>query len=240
MPVISDDIYLAIRNKLADGELAVGERVSEQTLANEFGVSRTPVREAIKRLQNDGYLDQVDRIGTIARKPDITEIAEAYELREALESFTMANMTPESYAHIDADLADNCEQMHELAPRFVDCKDPGPLSKKMFALDGEFHGLILPSSNNQRIVDLVAGARLFTHIYSVRRHSILSFETVMEIYRDHVEVLEWARRGDFKEAADSIAHHIRSGKAGALDWLRLQHRLEFPGDNKLTRRPRRG
>ncbi len=119
MPAKTHDIYTQIRSRLAEGVLRGGDRVSEQSLAEELGVSRTPVREAIKRLQVDGYLEQVHRYGTIVREPSVDEVAEAYELRAALEPHALRTTPPDRYREHLAQLRRLCGALREVAEALV-------------------------------------------------------------------------------------------------------------------------
>ncbi len=223
-------IYADIRGRLANGNLKVGERVSEQSLAAELNVSRTPVREAIKRLQADGYFDQVHRYGTVVRAPTMQEIVEVYDLREAIETHVIAHATTEQLAAIDDELAASCEGLEDIAVEFGGrpaSADQPDLVQRLFDLDGRFHDAIVGTSDNGRFEQILGHTRLFQQIHSVRRHSIITFEIVMGIHRDHSDVLTQLRGGDMSAAADAMRRHIRSGKNGAVDWLRLQERMKY-------------
>ena len=82
--------YQYLHARIASGALAGGALVSELSLAREMGLSRTPVREAIRQLIMEGLVEQVPRHGTIVRIPERREVAELYEVREALESYAVA------------------------------------------------------------------------------------------------------------------------------------------------------
>src|SRR4051794_8529863 len=79
--------YRHIQRKILAGEIPSGGKVSEQSIAEELGISRTPVRSAIHELETEGLLEQVPRYGTIVRQADRRDIVELFDLRMALESF---------------------------------------------------------------------------------------------------------------------------------------------------------
>ena len=228
MPAKTNEIYAQIRSRLADGVLRGGDRVSEQSLAEELGVSRTPVREAIKRLQVDGYFEQVHRYGTVVRQPSADEVAEAYELRAALEPHALRTTPPDRYRDHHAELRRLCGALREVAEALVGCEDEADrqgMLDEFFRLDERFHGLLLECSGNRRFIALVGDARLFAQIHSVRRHSTITFETVMGVHRFHSRVLAGLEAADAPAAAQAMADHIELSRDGALDWLRLQERL---------------
>ena len=90
---LSQHAYQHIQGLLLNFELSSGTRVSEHTLAKKMGISRTPVREAIRRLQDEGVLYQVPSSGTYVARPNRKQVVEMYELRLALETMAVAKST---------------------------------------------------------------------------------------------------------------------------------------------------
>ena len=223
----NDATYAAIRAQLVRGELRAGERVSEQSLAEQLGVSRSPVREAIKRLQRDGYFQQVHRYGTIVRQPDLDEVTHAYQLREALEPYALLHTPPSRYAPSLGELAELCRQLIPLAEAALEDPDPASSvarSQAFFRNDQRFHELLLHCGGNTRFQALVADARLFAQIHGVRRHSVITFETVMGVYRFHQHIVDAIAQQDMPRASQHMAEHLRQSREGAEDWLRFQAR----------------
>ena len=231
MAAKTNDIYGRILRRLASGELAVGDRVSELSLASELKVSRTPVREAIKRLQGEGYFDQVHRYGTVVRQPSMQELADAYDLREALETHIVEHTPPDRLATAFDEMQTTCDDLEELACQFgrpVPMDGHPELLRTFFGLDGRFHDAMIRSSGNGRFETILGHARLFGRINAVRRHSVITFEVVMGVQREHTDILRLLRAGETAAASESLRRHIRGSKAGALDWLRLQTRMTRP------------
>ena len=81
----SNDVYLALRDKIIHGDIIPGESVKEIELANEFGISRTPIREALKKLESRGLLSYEKNKGMIVPVLDNQSIAELFVIREMLE-----------------------------------------------------------------------------------------------------------------------------------------------------------
>ena len=80
-----DEIASAIRNRIMTGEIAIGSQLRQAELAQELGVSRTPVREALRQLQTSGLIDVLPNRGAVVRVPAPWEVREAYEVRAELE-----------------------------------------------------------------------------------------------------------------------------------------------------------
>jgi len=89
--VIIEDICDRLRNMLKTGYLAPDSRIVEQELAKEFGVSRTPIREAILRLANEGLLVSVPNLGTFVKRFSVGDVREMFEIREVLEGLAYRN-----------------------------------------------------------------------------------------------------------------------------------------------------
>ncbi len=215
-----DQTYRAIRTQLVNGELKAGERVSEQGLAEQLGVSRSPVREAIKRLQRDGYFEQVHRIGTIVRQPGMEEVAEAYHLRAALEPYAVRNARPGAFDDCLEDLQANCDEFESIAHASVSTSDDRSrdvLVKRFFQLDEKFHEMLMRFSGNDRFRLLVGDARLFAQIHGVRRHSVITFETIMGAHRFHQRIVSSIAVGDLAEAAEHMSEHIATSRDGAME-----------------------
>jgi len=88
-----ENICDQIRNKLKKGELKPDSRIVEQDLAEEFGVSRTPIREAILHLAAEGLLESVPNLGTFVKRFSISDVKEMFEIREVLEGLAYRNAT---------------------------------------------------------------------------------------------------------------------------------------------------
>jgi DNA-binding GntR family transcriptional regulator len=226
MSIKIDKTFHAIREQLLNGELKVGDRVSEQGLAEQIGVSRSPVREAIKRLQHEGYFEQVHRYGTIVREPSLDEVSHAYELRAAIEPYAILNAQSSAYDECLPELRKLAGALQEVAEASVqhasDRQQSDGLVEEFFRLDERFHERLLECSGNDRFCSLVSKARLFTQIHTVERHSTITFETVMGVYRFHSRILDGIEAGDREAAAAVMLDHIHLSRDGAMDWLRFK------------------
>jgi len=83
-PTLRQRAYRRIRDKFLSGELVAGMTLSENQLAKELGMSRTPIREAIRQMEMEGLIDYAPRFGAVVRTPDARELGEMYAVREAL------------------------------------------------------------------------------------------------------------------------------------------------------------
>ena len=109
---LSDVAYRHISKKLVSGELVAGQKLSEQTIAAECGISRTPVREAVRRLTEEGLLYQIPSSGTYVARPDRRQLIDAFEVRMALETFAMERAVRNLTKANRDELRKACETMH--------------------------------------------------------------------------------------------------------------------------------
>lgn len=218
--------YSIIQNKLLEGELRAGDVVSEQALADEIGISRTPVREAIGQLQSEGLFDKKPRIGTVVRLPDQRELGELYDVREALESHAAAAAAALLGGDDLADLTRLYNELKEVAgelkSQHLEYLDEA-LLHRFFNADVTFHLIIVRATHNRRALQIVGEFRVIQRVFEYERvaHGVRLVESAME---QHGEILAALKSGDGEAARTAMAHHIRSSKEYAMQ--------------SFTRRPR--
>lgn len=117
-----------IREGIVTGDYAAGTGLSEVTLSSELGVSRTPVREALKQLATEGLVDIVPRVGTFVAAPTRRDVSELYGLKEIFEGFAAALLAPRADAATIADLAACVDDGRRFAERLVEAADSAKLA----------------------------------------------------------------------------------------------------------------
>jgi DNA-binding GntR family transcriptional regulator len=216
---LREQAYKHIHGKLVAGEMPAGRVVSEHSLARELGISRTPVREAIRRLVQEGILEQVPRYGTIVRSPQRRDLEELYQLREALEPYAVAQVAGRvSNADLEM-LARLCDEIADVAalvkkaPRTV---VDAALMRRLLSADLGFHMVLLRASGNLRLMKIIAESRVLTRIFGTPRqeHDLAIIE---ETHRFHSRILAAVKRGDAETARTLMAGHIRASMQEALE-----------------------
>jgi len=143
---LSYSISKEIKQKIICGELKPGERIVESKIAKEFGVSQTPVREAIRELVTCGFLDQKKYSGTYVKKITVDEIRRTYVVRGELESLGarlfLENMTNEKLKELNSILL---KLEHSAKERDIDA---------YLRFDTEFHDYIIKGSENSMLIRL--------------------------------------------------------------------------------------
>ncbi len=218
-PNLRQRAYRFIQDRIVSGQLAAGSLVSEQSLAREIGISRTPVREALRQLELEGLVEQVPRFGTIVRRADRREIVECYELREALESYAVAQaaqrITRGEMAQLEAlciQFAHIARQMEEAGADHLD----DDAMRAFLAADMAFHMLLLRAGGNQRLMKIVADSRVLTRIFGYQRQEH-DRHVVAEAHDYHRRVFEAVRAGEAEVARQTMAEHIRTSLRETLE-----------------------
>lgn len=222
-PMASDPLrehaYKHIHSKLVAGEFPAGSVISEHSLAREIGISRTPVREAIRRLEQEGVLEQVPRFGTIVRRPQRRDLEELYQLREALEPYAVAQVAGRMSEADLATLEKLCEELHSIATAVRKAERPvvdAARMRRLLSADLGFHMVLLRASGNRRLIKIIADSRVLTRIFGTPRQ-VHDLTIIEETHRYHSEILEAVKTGDAARARDLMAEHIRASMSEALE-----------------------
>ncbi|RYX82678.1 GntR family transcriptional regulator [bacterium] len=215
---LREKAYTIIQTKILEGDLRAGALVSELALAQEIGMSRTPVREAIGQLEREGLFNKVPRVGTIVRLPGHQELKDLYEVRAALESCA-ASIAADSLSASELsamqDLVDEVNEIaRELRGRGSDALDES-LLRGFLNADIAFHQQIIQASGNVRIQEIVSEFRTIQRVFEYGRmlHSIRIIESAAA---QHAEILEALRKREAETARLAMFAHIRAAQQSAL------------------------
>jgi DNA-binding GntR family transcriptional regulator len=217
-PTLSDIAYRAITRKLMASELLAGQKLSEQKIAAECGISRTPVREAVRRLIEEGVLYQIPCSGTYVARLDRRQLIDAYEVRMALECFALDRAVRNLTREQRAECRQTCDVMRKVAEglrkRNKTVLDGKPLVTFLKA-DLSFHLLLLKAAGNALAIKIVTHAyqrNLFFGHYSHRR----DLNHVAWAWHHHAEIERAIRRGDADRATRWMRTHIARSREDAL------------------------
>lgn len=226
--------YRHIQHKILSGELTAGDVISEQALANDIGISRTPIREAIGQLTAEGFLEQVAGRGTVVKRLTRADVVELYELREALEVYAVGKVARTSLPEQDlvrvgqlcGDLLEMAAQLDATGERRLNTEQ----MERFLANDLQFHVLLLRSAGNHRLLKVVRDTRLLIRIFGIRREGHDAAE-LRQIHTYHRGILDAVTGGDAGRAQELCGEHIRASRQERLEdydrWERIsQIRLD--------------
>lgn len=203
-------VYEQLKRSILDGKLAAGQPLVESQLADAYGVSRTPIREALHRLQQDGIVERGDR-GLRVAEGSAEQILEIYEARVVLEAAVCESA---ARRRTEMDVA-RLHGILEASPR------ENPSASEMVASNMQFHEAVWQASHNGTWVDLLS--RLNTHLRRYPSTTLTAPGRWEEALEEHAALLAAIERGD-AEAASSIGRaHMTKARDVRLRMWREQH-----------------
>lgn len=209
---LRDMVFDVLMNAIMQGQLSPGERLLEVQLADEMGVSRTPVREAIRRLELEGFVVMVPRKGAYVAGLSVDDVESVYEIRTALETLAVRlaaqRMEAEDYRQLD-ELAEQMKATWQ--ERNVE---------QWVALDARFHELLYTFSRNERLVQMMSN--IMEQLSRYRIISLANVEVRQNSLAEHQKVIEALKRRDSEQAAAAAALHIENTKHSLLKMLQTK------------------
>ena len=196
--LLVDEVVRAIREMIVEGRVLPGERLSENALAAELGVSTTPVREAIALLRREGLVTVQPQSGTYVFELQPGELNQLCELRFALEPAAV-QLAMEDPASTLADALD------AIVGNMRAAQDSGAV-KRYLALDTAFHDTIIAASGNPYI--LSAYALIGAKMAALRNRLGDDPHHMEKSMREHVEIVEAIRERDLSRATHILVRHI--------------------------------
>ena len=197
----------ALREAIRKGVLKPGERLMEMQLAEELGVSRTPVREAIRKLDQEGFVVMMPRRGTYVANMSIRDVNEIFEIRTALESLSNG-LAAERIT------TEELEKLQELLVQIGECIEEGDMDK-IVATDIEFHDLLYRASRNSRLEGIVSNLReQLTRFRTLSMSYPGRLEATLEEHRAMVDAIA---KGDVEAARHAAEHHMEKSEQTLMD-----------------------
>lgn len=210
---LRENVLDEIRSKIINRELKQGARILEQELAEEFGVSRGPIREALRQLEQEGLVEYTRNAGCRVREISARDIFEIYFLRGRLESLSVeiAGGVPDEDIQ---KLESITEEMQHLN---------GTHFEAIYSLDEAFHETIVSISHMPRIYkawkELSYGNRM------IGSHEKLDHQELIDRqYHIHREILDVIRKGQTQEICAALVAHYKSSICALMDKIGVEIR----------------
>lgn len=188
------------------GILSPGERLMEIQIAEEMGVSRTPVREAIRKLELEGFVVMIPRRGTYVANISIKDINEVYEIRSALDILA-GGLAAERIND------EEIEEMRELLVLTEKHIEENNLSK-IVEIDTKFHDILYTASRNERLVNIINNLR--EQITSIRGKSMNYPGRLVDTLDEHKEIVESIAARDIDRAEEAVRAHLENAEQTLL------------------------
>jgi GntR family transcriptional regulator, rspAB operon transcriptional repressor len=192
-------VQAAIRDAIVRAELPPGAKLSENELADRFGVSRTPIREALGRLRDDRLVQVVPQLGTFVARISIQAIADAQFIREALECAAIRPAAEQAGEEDIAALEENLLDQERV-------RDSGDLDA-WYLLDGAYHRYLCDLSGHQAVWPVSERAK--SHLNRLRRLSLSLPDYLPEMVVEHREIATAVGDRDPDGAERALRHHLQ-------------------------------
>ena len=203
---LTDEIADVVRERILKGEYEIGEKIKENQIATELKVSRTPIREAFKLLENEGLIDYIPNRGCFAKGFTKQDVDDIYAVREALEElavrWSVARITePELVA---------LEEQVDLMEFYTKKKD----KKKVLELNTSFHEVIYASARSRFLAQVL---RSYKEYIEKTRKSIFYEQSYLEgILSEHRAIFEAIKDRDKERAVEAISKHLEASQERAF------------------------
>lgn len=198
--------YEFLRARILSGELPPHTRLKEEEVAGQLSISRTPVREALARLESEGLVKRTPRRGAVVSKVEIDEVDEIYEIRAALETLVAKRACERA---TDAEI----EEMRQSLMRAQACMEAGEIDSILLHTV-HFHQVFNLSSRSPRLIGLLRS--LEDRLVPFRHAGIRRTGRPETIMRQHWGILEGLRHRDLEEMLRWIDEHAEQGRLTAI------------------------
>lgn len=207
---LKESVFRTLRQAILCGELKPGERLMEIPLSESMGVSRTPVREALRKLEEEGLIIAEKNKGASVAPITERDLIDVLEIREVLDELSVRlacrNMKKNEVSLLHKNL--------EGFPAVIATKDP----EKITAHDVKFHDIIYESTGNKRLIQLMY--HIQQDMYRYRLEYIRVDEDHSSLYEEHDQIVKAIQKKDVDEAEAAIRLHLKNQRETILKNLK--------------------
>lgn len=208
---LRDVVFNTLRQAILKGELKPGERLMEIQLAERLGVSRTPVREAIRKLELEGLVLMIPRKGAEVAEITIEDLEDVLEVRSALEGLAVKNACD----HIGATELAELEKANE---EFKHVLENGDDLIACVQADVKFHEIIYAATNNKRLLQILNNLR--EQMYRYRMEYLKDKSTHQTLLKEHNNIIAALKRQDKETAGKVVVIHIDNQKESIINSIK--------------------
>ncbi|MDX6240374.1 MAG: hypothetical protein QOG10_5194 [Kribbellaceae bacterium] len=201
---LRDQVLAELRRRIVDGDYAQGERLTENRLADDFGVSRNPVREALRVVETEGFVQILPRRGAVVATIDETAVRDLFAVRERLETLA-AGLAAERAT--EQDVA-RLRALLDQASAATAAKD----FDRVAELNSALHLAVIEVSGNRWLASI--SAAMYHHVHWVFR--VGAPQRAPHSWVEHIRVIDAIAAGDRAAATDAARQHVEAAAAAAL------------------------
>lgn len=199
---LKERAYKVIKDKIINCELSPGELLNEKSLVDEIGTSRTPIREALNRLEQENLIRIIPRRGVFVSDISLKDIMDIYQVRENIDPFVTRLAT----------LAAPHEKLLYYKNQFENLDSNNFWNS--IILDREFHYFIAESCNNNYLLQMIEN--IYAQVQRIRILSSRLPQRIIDSNREHLAIISFMLKGSENEAAKAMEDHILSSRDAAF------------------------
>lgn len=208
---IRDIVYESLRQSILEREIKPGERIVEKEYAEKFNISRTPIREALRKLEIEGLVEYIPRKGVVVKGFDENDIVEIYAIRKVLEILAIKsaikNITDEELKKLKYLLAE------------MEKEDVNGNMERLFDVFQEFNEVMYKASKMPRLVDLINMLKDYLHQF--RKITVSKRERKIEAISEHTAIVQAIIDKDEELVEKLVDLHLEKSKEALLENLGL-------------------
>jgi DNA-binding GntR family transcriptional regulator len=212
----TDEVYQLLRKKLMAMEFKPGQLLSEKEIVSRFKLSRTPVRQALSKMERDGLVEIIPRKGALIRSLSIKDIREVYQIRKALEGMA-ARLVAEN---INPNALKKFEKFEDVYLNGLKKNSEGGLVK-LVDLGLKFHELIIDRADNSRIKSILRDLQVqlvISRLFVLNPNSKTRPSRAIQSIKEHLAIIEALKKGDGGLAEVKMREHINHAEKYALSF----------------------
>ena len=201
-PNLSTDVFSVLKDRIIRWEYAPGHRFTEEALCEEFGVSRSPVREALRMLVENKLVDKTPHKGYSVKQLDMQEIHELYDVRMALETFVIERLTQSDYPE---------NEWKELYRTWQNLRKAKITDSSDFArMDEDFHERLAIWTDNRALLQQIRS--IDERLHFIRMTDITTSQRLRETCEQHLRILDCIKEKDIDCARQALQNNIEDGR----------------------------
>lgn len=204
---LNSQVYEILKEKILSREISPGTRLVDTKIAKSFGISRTPIRDALRQLTEDGLVVSIGKKGFSVFQPSQHDIEEIFELRELID---IAAVTKLIQTILPNDLSVLCEIEQSLRNR-----EGSPNGNLFIRSDEDFHDTLVKACGNSRLVNIYSDLRSQTRIFRRKTSSNEVRKQKAEYF--HQRIFDGLKNLNLDETIDAVKNHVAQSKADAIN-----------------------
>ncbi len=210
---LTEQTYRILREQILKQDLQPGDKVSVDAVARGLGVSRTPVVNALKLLENDGLVEIHPRRGTFVTELTARDVADLFEIRQMIELFAAEQLFKSDKYN---DVLQQVQVLLERMRHAISEEDYADY-EAFISEDRDLHTTIVRAMNNRRLLDIYS--ELNIHMQVTRAHYLDTIENALEAQKDHEAMVDAIANRDINALKSALATHLETVRTRILNLL---------------------